>query len=175
LICRNVPNSVSAKVNELTAFRDERQSPGMGGRVQGWEAESRDGRQSPGMSGMGGTFMGHCIVEIEYHTNVTLTLMFLPTTYPFTFSVWTTQITVSTDKRSGHPRGSFKRTSVGSNGIIECKFLPENAHRTSTSCARINPVSLPSSSSAVPVPLAGDGASIDSTFSVSAACTVGPC
>jgi hypothetical protein len=29
----------------------------------------------------------------------------------------------------GHTRVRFKRTSVGSNGILECKFLPKNAHR----------------------------------------------
>jgi hypothetical protein len=28
-----------------------------------------------------------------------------------------------------HASKSFKRTCVGSNGILECKFLPENAHR----------------------------------------------
>jgi hypothetical protein len=35
-------------------------------------------------------------------------------------------------KGDGLPRGMpFKRTCVGSNGILECKFLPENAHRAS--------------------------------------------
>jgi hypothetical protein len=29
-----------------------------------------------------------------------------------------------------HACKSFKRTCVGSNGILECKFLSENAHRT---------------------------------------------
>ena len=53
------------------------------------------------------------------------------------FSVWT-QFTVPTGKRSGHPRGmhwphackSCKRAGVGPNGILECTFLPRNAHRT---------------------------------------------
>jgi hypothetical protein len=53
------------------------------------------------------------------------------------FSV-ATQFTVSTDKRVNfreecywsHACKSFKRTCVGSNGILECKFLSENAHRT---------------------------------------------
>jgi hypothetical protein len=31
-----------------------------------------------------------------------------------------------------HACKSFKRTGVGSNGILECKFLSENAHRTSS-------------------------------------------
>jgi hypothetical protein len=29
-----------------------------------------------------------------------------------------------------HACKSFKRTCVGSNGILECRFLPKNAHRT---------------------------------------------
>jgi hypothetical protein len=29
-----------------------------------------------------------------------------------------------------HAWQSFKRTCVGSNGILECRFVPENAHRT---------------------------------------------
>jgi hypothetical protein len=30
----------------------------------------------------------------------------------------------------GHTHACFKQTGVGSNGILECKFLSENAHRT---------------------------------------------
>jgi hypothetical protein len=53
-----------------------------------------------------------------------------------TFSV-TTQFTVSTGKRVNfrdechwsHACKSFKRTCMGSNGILYCKFLSENAHR----------------------------------------------
>jgi hypothetical protein len=30
-----------------------------------------------------------------------------------------------------HACKSFKRAGVGTNGIIECRFLPKNAHRTS--------------------------------------------
>jgi hypothetical protein len=30
----------------------------------------------------------------------------------------------------GYTHLRFKRTCVGSNGILECKFLSENAHRT---------------------------------------------
>jgi hypothetical protein len=57
---------------------------------------------------------------------------------PCAFSV-ATQFTVSTGKReSERPRGmplvtrmaGFKRTCVGSNGILEFEFLSENAHRT---------------------------------------------
>jgi hypothetical protein len=29
-----------------------------------------------------------------------------------------------------HARKSFKRAGVGTNGIMECKFLSKNAHRT---------------------------------------------
>jgi hypothetical protein len=53
------------------------------------------------------------------------------------FSV-ATRFTVSTGNRVtskrnaiGHTHVRFKRTCVGSNGILECKFLSENAHRTS--------------------------------------------
>ena len=53
------------------------------------------------------------------------------------FSIWT-EFTVSTGKRVNfreechwsHACKSFKRTRVGSNGILECNFLSENAHRT---------------------------------------------
>ena len=56
---------------------------------------------------------------------------------PGPFSV-ATQFTASTGKRSGHPRGmplvtrllTSKRTGVGTNDILECKFLSKNAHRT---------------------------------------------
>jgi hypothetical protein len=59
-----------------------------------------------------------------------------------TFGVWT-QFTVLTGKRSeisernaiGHTRVRFKRTCVGSNGILECKFLSEKAHRTHSTTA----------------------------------------
>jgi hypothetical protein len=53
------------------------------------------------------------------------------------FSVWT-EFTVPTDKRSNtrdechrsHTCKSFKRAGVGTNGILECKFLSKNARRT---------------------------------------------
>jgi hypothetical protein len=34
-----------------------------------------------------------------------------------------------------HACKSFKRAGAGTNGILECKFLPENAHRTSRATA----------------------------------------
>jgi hypothetical protein len=59
-----------------------------------------------------------------------------------TFSVWM-QFTVPAGERSAtreechwsHACKSVKRTGVGSNGILECKFLSENADRTRSSTA----------------------------------------
>jgi hypothetical protein len=53
------------------------------------------------------------------------------------FRVWM-EFTVSTGKRSEHPRGMplvpmparLKRAGVGTNGILECKSLSKNGHRT---------------------------------------------
>jgi hypothetical protein len=52
-----------------------------------------------------------------------------------TFRVWT-EFTVSTGKRSEHPRGMLSVTRMQelqaeqAYGILECKFLPKNARRT---------------------------------------------
>jgi hypothetical protein len=50
---------------------------------------------------------------------------FKPTTAP-------TMNSVTTPERNavGHMNYRFKRAGVGTNGIIECKFLSKNAHRT---------------------------------------------
>jgi hypothetical protein len=36
-----------------------------------------------------------------------------------------------------HACKSFKRAGVGTNGILECKILPENTHRTSVSAGTV--------------------------------------
>jgi hypothetical protein len=79
-----------------------------------------------------------------------------------TFSV-ATQFTVSTGKRANfrkechwsHAWQRFKRTCVGSNGILECKFQSETAHRTVSSFMHEVPTPIGARNPAVP-DLVGD-------------------